>query len=371
MKKTHVAFVLMLHLLLVILPIRATNKVLVLNEIVMIGTSLTRQGDWNALLNRTDVVNEGVAGYLTQQILGTVDIVLHFSPTPKYCFIESGTNDVVNNVSTETIFQNQVQAINSMLAHQMIVVVQSTIFQNNNIAHNITIKEINLRLQTYCINNRIEYLDLNSVLSANDQLKPELTIDGTHLNPAGYSLWAVLVQNELSKSALPIELINFNAKIVNLSNVLTWQTVTEVNASHFDIERTMNGKNFEKIGKVLAFNNANPLNNYSFIDAQPIKGINYYRLEAFDLDGSSIFSKTVSVFSSDAMAGVLNIFPNPANDKITILNAHTSSFIIFDFLGRDILRGELSNKTELDISSFQIGYYFLNVGNESVKFFKE
>ena len=109
MKKTHLAFVLMPHLFTAIVPIKAVKTIFTANEIVMIGTSLTRQGDWNALLNKTDVVNEGVAGYLTQQILGTVDIVLHFTPTPKYCFIESGTNDVVNNVSNETIFQNQVQ----------------------------------------------------------------------------------------------------------------------------------------------------------------------------------------------------------------------------------------------------------------------
>ncbi len=345
------------------------------NDVVLIGTSRTLQGDWNTLLNRTDVINRGVTGYYTSDVVNTAEIVTHFTPAAKICFVEGGINDVINNIPISTIVQNLETALNNLKAHNVKAVAQSVIYQaqtnvydNNYFAHNLIIKQINDQLQAYCNSNNFDYLDLNSVLSANGQLKTELSIDGTHLNSDGYTLWASLVQPEIA-NVLPIELISFTAKGDKVANVLSWQTISEVNTSHFDVERSDDGKNFEKIGKILAYGNSNNLKNYYFTDAQPLFGVNYYRLHAVDLDGTSTISKIISIFSTENKD--LQVFPNPAKDKITISGTHQSDFIIFDFLGREILRGELTNKTDLDISSFQIGYYFLNVGNESVKFFKE
>ena len=50
----------------------------------------------------------------------------------------------------------------------------------------------------------------------------------------------------------PIELLDFQAIDKTKSVQLTWQTTKEINASHFDIERSTNSKTFEKIWETKA-----------------------------------------------------------------------------------------------------------------------
>ncbi|CAF4576832.1 unnamed protein product [Rotaria sp. Silwood1] len=89
-------------------------------------------------------------------------------------------------------------------------------------------------------------------------------------------------------SNLPVSLVQFTSKILNSTVLLNWQTANEVNVSHFNIQRSNNGKEFTTIGKVNAGNKE-----YSFIDAisNLELGIRnwYYRLEIVDKDGTEDF----------------------------------------------------------------------------------
>ena len=85
--------------------------------------------------------------------------------------------------------------MDTLLAHHIILIVQSTIYQHNSMDKNKLIKK-------YCIKHQVDYLDLNTILSSNNELKKELTTDGTHLHPEAYMLWAALVKRELEKLKL-------------------------------------------------------------------------------------------------------------------------------------------------------------------------
>jgi len=52
------------------------------------------------------------------------------------------------------------------------------------------------------VEHRIDYIDLNAVLSNGDELKKEFTMDRTHLFPPAYLLWADLILKELEKLKL-------------------------------------------------------------------------------------------------------------------------------------------------------------------------
>ena len=168
--------------------------------IVMVGDSITYQGDWQKVLNRQDVTNWGIPGYTTEQISWTLKHVIELRP--KVCFLEGGINDITLGITPERVFQNQVKVINTLLAAGITPVVQSTIYQNPSGDRNKRVKKINKLISGYCLKHKIAYLDLNRVLSSGDELKKELTTDGTHLLPAAYSLWAVLVADELKKLSL-------------------------------------------------------------------------------------------------------------------------------------------------------------------------
>ena len=90
---------------------------------------------------------------------------------------------------------------------------------------------------------------------------------------------------------LPLSLISFTANYRDGSTWLYWQTASEQNSSHFDIERSIDGINFLSIGNVIAAGNSSFIKNYDFNDQHSQKGVNYYRLKMVDVDGKYNFSK--------------------------------------------------------------------------------
>ena len=81
---------------------------------------------------------------------------------------------------------------------------------------------------------------------------------------------------------LPVTLLKFEAEKIGDQALLTWTTALEFNNSHFIIQRSADGINFEDIGKV--YSKKSTPNAYNFTDNKPNKGINYYRLKQVDYD---------------------------------------------------------------------------------------
>jgi lysophospholipase L1-like esterase len=178
-------------------PGNPADDITSVQKIVMAGNSITYQGEWPKLLNRTDVTNWGIPGYTTGQIAWTIKNILKHSPS--ICFLEGGINDLTLGISPKRIFQNQVGVIDTLLAHGVIPVVQSTIYQHNSKDKNRAVKKANRLIKKYCLAHQIEYIDLNAVLSVDGELKSEFTTDGTHLKKEAYVLWAKLVNDVLVK----------------------------------------------------------------------------------------------------------------------------------------------------------------------------
>ncbi len=85
---------------------------------------------------------------------------------------------------------------------------------------------------------------------------------------------------------LPLKFISYSVSIPLLGGARgglitnTWQTTNEINVSHFNIQRSTNGKDFTTIGKVVAQNKIT--NEYTFLDSPPLEGLGvvYYRIES-------------------------------------------------------------------------------------------
>lgn len=118
--------------------------------------------------------------------------------------------------------------------------------------------------------------------------------------------------------ALPVSLINFNGVVNNKQVVLNWQTSTEINSSHFDVQRSVDAINFEILGTVASHGNSSLVNNYQLIDRSPVVGNNYYRLKSVDLDGKYVFSPIIKVNMSDRSNGLITIAPNPTHGDIHV-----------------------------------------------------
>jgi Secretion system C-terminal sorting domain len=169
------------------------------------------------------------------------------------------------------------------------------------------------------------------------------------------------------QSALPITLTKFQAQPTEEGNFLTWETGSEINTSHFDIEASLDGKKFGKIGKIESEGRAA---SYDFLDKQPLSNTVYYRLKSNDLDGQFQYSKVISISSLRQKGLSVKAFPNPFNQDLSIeISTSKKSDLtinIIDIVGRLVYQsktkdteGVLSIPISTDFLSS--GSYFLNI----------
>ncbi|HXB42607.1 MAG TPA: T9SS type A sorting domain-containing protein [Puia sp.] len=156
---------------------------------------------------------------------------------------------------------------------------------------------------------------------------------------------------------LPIVVTNFNVALNdNIAN-LTWSTALEVNFSHFAVQRSGDGRTWVSIGTVEG-KNAPSGASYAFIDPSPLHGLNYYRLQAVDLDRNYRLSE-VKLIRAAFIKG-LRLGPNPANDHLNVTFGEdiSSSVIVrlVDQYGHIMQQKQLINAAGTTVS-FQIGNY--------------
>lgn len=174
-----------------------------------------------------------------------------------------------------------------------------------------------------------------------------------------------------TQTSLPITLLYFTAIPVNNEYIeLKWQTATEINNDYFTIERSINGKEWNKILDVKGAGNSDTRLSYTAIDKSPVKGKAYYRLKQTDFNGAYTYSDMVNVNILGETNGLVNIYPNPAHNEITIASDNTelSELRIYNILGQDlshliIVSKENSNKLKVDITALTHGVYFIRTKN--------
>lgn len=177
---------------------------------------------------------------------------------------------------------------------------------------------------------------------------------------------AFVAYNTTSTTILPINLIDFGAELVNREVRLFWETASEENSDYFSIERSQNTIDWEEISTKKAATNSNSNLNYEDFDKHPYTESSYYRLKLFDIDGSYTTSNIVAVnYKKDE----LNIFPNPANNTLSIRGKSIGDITMIDITGKNIMDQvsflNLSNSfVQLDIQNLTQGLYFIYCNNE-------
>lgn len=180
-------------------------------------------------------------------------------------------------------------------------------------------------------------------------------------------------------SALPIDLLNFDVSSVENNYVnLYWRTASEINNDFFNIERSINGVDWEIVKDIDGAGNSSSMLNYSTKDYNPYSGISYYRLKQTDFDGQFSYSKIRSVNSGKIEDSKIEIYPIPANDKVTIAGSKNEieQITIYSVLGQDVtsLTQQIeNNKTKLviDLSKLTSGIYYLKTRTTTNKVYKQ
>ena len=162
-----------------------------------------------------------------------------------------------------------------------------------------------------------------------------------------------------------VELSAFNVTAKKETAVLDWTTVSETNSDKFIIERSHNGRSFSSIGEVKSNGNSKEEINYQLIDTRPLNGKSYYRLHEVSFDGTSDYSKIVSVdFTSKTN---IEIYPNPASDQLFWKNVTEDlNYKMMNVHGQEVSSGLVNKSTEgLDLSTLIGGLYFMKIYNQN------
>jgi hypothetical protein len=166
---------------------------------------------------------------------------------------------------------------------------------------------------------------------------------------------------------LPVELIDFQAIRIDDRTVnCMWYTATEYNTSHFVIERSIDGVNFEPIGTESAVGTSQSTLSYNFVDMLAPQNELYYRLKMVDFDGQFEYSDVRAVLQSNDMS---NIYPNPVNNWVSVLthgNNETITITTSDGRIIDQAHGTSFEDTHhFNLSYEPDGVYFIIINSES------
>ena len=226
-----------------------------------------------------------------------------------------------------------------------------------------------------------DFLQFNTANSVNGDI---VEFTGVSLSPGYYTLGT----KDAASSPLPVEWLSFTGKKVENNVLLQWQTVTEINNSHFDVEWSIDGISFEKIGEVAGAGTTNEAQNYEFLDQPNLRGLenflglNYYRLRQVDLpagqagfDGKYEYSKTINITIRQYSNPSIKIFPNPATDFLMIENANGQA-TIYNTTGQFVQQFLITNSQfTVNVSRLREGQYILKIQQENgtietIKFLK-
>ena len=192
------------------------------------------------------------------------------------------------------------------------------------------------------------------------------------------SSWSPFTLGAIPEGALPVTLISFTARPSENNTMLSWKTASEFNASHFELERSMDARSFEKIAQIQAVGNSSTVVNYLYTDTQRgiLAPVIYYRLRQVDLDGSFAYSRTVSVNRIDTGL-TANVFPNPAQRKTPVTveaGASIAEIRLWNMSGREIVVPVTkmgSGKAELNLDGLTSGVYMLQLKTAGGTAFKK
>lgn len=188
----------------------------------------------------------------------------------------------------------------------------------------IPFKIWNLRQQIY----RLEFLPNNF---ANSPMQPLLEDNFLHTTTPISKVAPTSVNFTVSSNAassasnrfriifaaaapLPVRFISLQAqKSSNLIN-LSWKVAAEINVVQYEVERSVDGRQFYSVGTVTAINNAVMELTYRFSDNSPATGAGFYRIKSIDKDGSVQFSSIIKVNAGDRKKG-FTVLSNPVSNN--------------------------------------------------------
>jgi hypothetical protein len=183
-----------------------------------------------------------------------------------------------------------------------------------------------------------------------------------HYNPDNISLAIVNI------APLPLTFISIKATNKDEGIQIEWNTEMEVNVQDYKVERSTDGAHFSEVGAVKAIGSG--ANHYSWLDASPANGNNFYRVKAVDMDGQFKYTSVVTVRTTNTG---ISAYPNPVKRgetlQLSLGDTRAGKIEVINVPGQVLYNkeGHLTGTINIPIpASWPAGKYLLRVISDKV-----
>ena len=191
--------------------------------------------------------------------------------------------------------------------------------------------------------------------------------------------YATYASTSFTSGVLPVTWSSFTSETINNTIQLKWSTASELNNSHFEIERATADGQFYTIGTLSGNGTTQAISNYLFTDTDPLSAVAYYRIKQTDFNGDFDYSTTIKV--NGKTSSPIQVWPTLLKDNnttITINNiSENASIHLMDVTGKEV-NGLNSAATDSQTVTLKLqnndnnlsGFYFLYItdNNQTTSF---
>jgi hypothetical protein len=164
--------------------------------------------------------------------------------------------------------------------------------------------------------------------------------------------------------ATPVLFTSYDVTCVDKGAAITWVTATEINSSHFDIEKNT-GNGWVTIGSVPAAGTSNTTKKYQYLDLEA--GAALYRVKQVDDDGRFVYTAQRSKNCTGRLVNVV-LYPVPTANVLNVAiradRPIRTELQVYDMAGRIVKSQAASlnsgnNNFTINVAGLAVGEYIL------------
>lgn len=162
---------------------------------------------------------------------------------------------------------------------------------------------------------------------------------------------------------LPVEMVYFSGVISDYGTTLNWGTAAEINNSHFEVQRSLNGTVWETVGRIEGSGNSTEGNDYEFFDDLDIGDQLFFRLKQVDYDGTYKYSNTIT-FDKGNDNVEMSVMKNGSEPVIAVNGMTEGEINILSMSGKAVWSKKIIEGYLLDLSFLPNGNYIALVNTD-------
>ncbi len=190
------------------------------------------------------------------------------------------------------------------------------------------------------------------------------TISGTVTSVLVSNFSPFTLASKMNSNLLSVSFVSFESRCENNQTMLTWATASELNNNYFEVQKSIDGKNWIPLSKINGAGNSTQIRNYKYLDVSAQKSSSLYRLKQVDFNGNYIYSNIIASKNCGEDLQESVIYPNPTTGMIYIQTSGDPEDVrfveVYNLLGEKIFgyKGFLSS---IDFGGLENGVYYIHI----------